>query len=265
MVDTISSSDKKPTYSIVLVNYKTLAITTICLNLLRNALNGADVPVWVVDNNSADESTDYLRTVEWIHLIERKNLAPEQGHLAHGRALDLVLEQVTTDYLFLLHTDTFIYDAQVFNMMLAKCVKDKKVVAVGCLEQMDRGTLRTFWRFSSRFLKHYIRRFKLALGLQSREPKTYREVYLKSFCALWNVNLIKQHNMHFLMNERIPGYELQDKMLALDYKIECISPPKLFRYLDHIQSGTVAAAGGYHQNHRRTKMYNDILEKISKN
>ncbi|WP_416739779.1 glycosyltransferase family 2 protein [Pseudomonas sp. NFX71] len=256
-------SQRTPPFSIVLVNYKTIEITRICLDLLHQHLGESNIPVWVVDNDSADESTDYLRTLDWIHLIERSCPEKEPGHIAHGRALDMVLERVETDYLFLLHTDTFIFDKNVFSMMMNRCINKPNVVAIGCVEQINRSTTRALWRFSSRLVKHHVRRLKLSLGLRSREPKPYREVYLKSFCTLWNCKLMKQHSMHFLMDDRVPGYTLQDRMTQLGYVVELLSTRKIFSYLDHIQAGTVAAAGGYETTHRRTKMYNDILKRLN--
>lgn len=258
------SADQTPDFSIVLVNYKTLELTKICLDLLYQHLGNSGVPVWVVDNGSADDSLDYLRTLDWIKLIERVPLRSEPGHIAHGRALDRVLERVETDYLFLLHTDTFIFDSAVFSMMLKQCRKSTEIAAVGCVEQINRGVFRTAWRYGSRLFKHHYRRLKLSAGLKSREPKPYQEFYLKSFCTLWNCRLIKQHGMRFLMDNRVPGYELQDRMTALGYSIKYLTPRKLFSYLDHIQAGTVSAAGGYNAEHRRTKMYNNILKRFSR-
>ncbi|WP_339079391.1 glycosyltransferase [Pseudomonas sp. TMP9] len=259
------SSAQTPVLSIALVNYKTQEMTKICLDLLRQHLGNSNVPVWVVDNYSADESTEYLRQLDWINLIERTAVAPEVGHIAHGRALDMILDRINTKYLLLLHTDTFIFDKNVFSMLLSKCQDEAIVAAVGCVEQIDRGYLRSAWRLSSRFCKHHFRRLKLAWGLASKQPKPYREIYLKSFCTLWNAKLMKQHDLHFLMDERVPGYELQDRMVALGYTIKFLWPRKIFAYLDHIQSGTVSAAGGYGANHRRTKMYEKILERLNKN
>jgi hypothetical protein len=164
----------------------------------------------------------------------------------------------------LIHTDTFIFDKNVFPMMLNKCINYPDVAAVGCVEQLNRGPTRTFWRFSSRLFKHYFRRLKIALGLRSREPKPYRELYLKSFCTLWNCKLIKQHGLHFSMDDRVPGYTLQDRMTALGYSVEMLAPRKIFSYLDHIQAGTVSATGGYGATHRRTRMYNNILRRLNK-
>lgn len=264
MNSTSPPADFPNNFSIVIVNYKTPEITKICLELLHQHVGDKHVPVWVVDNYSADESTQYLRTLDWINLIERSVSEPEAGHIAHGKALDMVLERVDTDYLLLMHTDTFVFDKNIFPMILNKCTNNKKVVAVGCVEQLNRGTARTVWRYSSRLFKHHYRRLKISMGLRSREPKPYREVYLKSFFTLWNCKLIKQHGMHFSMDDRVPGYTLQDQMTALGYVVETLSPRKIFSYLDHIQAGTVAATGGYGKTHRRTKMYNNILKRLNK-
>jgi GT2 family glycosyltransferase len=257
-----NDTSPKPPFSIVLVNYKTFDLTKICLDLLFEHVQQTNIPVWVVDNGSADESIEYLRSLQWINLIERDAPAKEPGHIAHGKALDMALARIDTDYLFLMHTDTFIYDTQVFAMMMKYCTRDPNVAAVGCTEQLNRGTLRTLWRFTSRLFKHHYRRLKLTLGLRSKEPKPYRETHLKSFCTLWNSRLIKQHGLHFQIDDRVPGYELQDRMLQLGHKVEFLSPGKVFSYLDHVQAGTVAAAGGYAGNHRRTRMYRNMLKRF---
>ncbi|ACT48635.1 glycosyltransferase [Methylotenera mobilis] len=256
-----------PKFSIALVNYKTLELTKICLELLKKHLDSADldpnsVDVWVVDNHSQDESVEYLRTLDWIHLIERAPTEHEEGFVAHGRGLDLILQQIKTDYLFLMHTDTFIYDASVFGWALKFCLADGKVAAVGCLEQLNRGYLRTAWRISSRFCKHYSRRFKLFFGLNARQPKPYVEAYLKSFFALWNVKLMKQQGYVFLMENRIPGYALQDKLKQDGYKLKVVSPMKLFKFLDHIEAGTVGLRALYSDMNRRVKRKKSILKKF---
>jgi GT2 family glycosyltransferase len=247
-------------YSVVLVNYKSLELTKACLDLLREGLQTSGAPLWVVDNYSDDASSEYLRTLSWINLIERKKTTPEAGRIAHGRALDAALDKIDTEYVFLLHTDTLIYDLSVFAMMIGQCAGPREVAAVGCVEQLNRGVGRSAWRLASRFIRHYARRSLRALGLNAKEPKPFREKHLKSFCTLWNVRLIKKHGLHFLTDDRNPGYDLQDRMTARGYKIVFLSPRKIFSYLDHIQSGTVTAMGGYANSHRRVKAYNQLTK-----
>lgn len=248
--------------SIALVNYKTLEVTTICLDLLQQAFDVTKVPVWVVDNDSNDESLAYLKTQNWLNLIERKPTAPEVGFMAHGRALDLILDKVSTDYLLLIHTDTLIYDKTIIENMLTIIKANLQIAAVGCLEQVKRTWLETSWRVFSRAAKYYVRKFKLVLGLQTREPRLFYEVYLKSFCTLWNVNIIKKHHMQFAMVEKIPGYEMQDQLRKLGYQFEAIAPKKMFQYLDHIEAGTVSMVKNLSKHHKRIKNYERVMQKI---
>ncbi len=249
-----------PSFSVVLVNYKTPEITRICLELLREPAQRLGFPVWVVDNDSADASTEYLRSLDWIRLLERKPAAGEPGFMAHGHALDMVLERTTTDYLFLLHTDTFVYDPTIFDIMLHECER-QDAIAAGCVDQIPRSWLHANLRFLARYIKHQFRRLKLAVGIKTRPPRPYREEYLNSFCSLWRLAPLKEHNWTFAMDGKIPSYAIQDRLAAAGYKVARISAHTIFRYLDHMEAGTVAAGGGYHANHPRTKRYLAMLDK----
>ena len=248
--------------SIVLVNYKTVEVTSITLALIEEAIDVSQVPVYVVDNNSNDASLVHLKSLDWIHLIERRPEGPEVGYMAHGRALDLALAEVKTKYVLLLHTDTFIYDATIIQMMLDALNADNKIAAIGCLEQVQRTRLETVWRVSIRACKYYLRRIKVALGMKTREPRLFYEVYLKSFCTLWNVDIIKQHGLSFAMVDRIPGYEMQDRLPELGYRFSAIHPRKIFQYLDHIEAGTVAMVNKYGKEHKRIRNYQAMVDKI---
>lgn len=232
--------ENSPVFSIALVNYRTLDLTKRCLDLLKKHVDaGLQATVWVVDNDSRDESTTYLKTLDWINLIENPApSAPEQGYVAHGRGLDAILEKVSTEYVFLMHTDTFVHDPVIFDRVLAMMRADKKIAAVGCLEQTHRGFLRAHWRQMSRRLKMKFRSLKLKLGMLSRPPKPVQEKNIKSFFACWNVRLIRESGMSFMMGDRNPGYELQDRLIALGYGVETIDSRELFQYLDHVKAGS---------------------------
>ncbi len=248
-----------------MVNYKTLALTKISLSLLKQHVDAGLLPkateIWVVDNDSQDASTDYLRSLDWIKLIERKPVGKEEGFAAHGHALDLVLSELDCQYCFLMHTDTFIYQPQVFQLLLASLQNKSNTVAIGCLEQLNRGYLRSYWRLISRFCKHYSRRTVRFFGISWREPKPYKEQYIKSFFALWNVRWMKENSLTFFMQNRIPGYALQDIALETGRSIEHISAMQLFKYLDHVEAGTVGLVAGYDDMNRRIKRKLELLKK----
>jgi GT2 family glycosyltransferase len=254
-------------FSIALVNYKTLDLTRVCLNLLKShmdsgRLDASRVDVWVVDNDSKDESTAYLRGLDWINLIERPSPGKEQGFAAHGEGLDLILSAIKTDYLFLMHTDTFIYEPAIFDICLQRMRKSPAIAAVGCLHQLNRGAFRFAWRTVTGFIKFHSRRAKLALGMPSRQPKPYIEPYIKSFFALWDVKRMKQLGYRFYMEQKIPGYALQDKLTAQGFLIEHMGAPKLFRYLDHVEAGTVGLVSGYNAENRRLQRKHALLDKL---
>ena len=58
--------------TILVPNYKTPEITKICMRLIRKFTDFNVVDVIVIDNNSNDASLDYLKTLKWITLLERK-------------------------------------------------------------------------------------------------------------------------------------------------------------------------------------------------
>ncbi len=258
-------TDKTPKFAIVMVNYKTLELTKLSLSLLKQHIDAGLIAntteVWVVDNDSQDASTDYLRSLDWIHLIERKSVGKEEGFAAHGHALDLVLPKINCQYLFLMHTDTFIYQSAVFEKMLSYMRSDAKNVAVGCLEQLNRGCMRSCWRLVSRYCKYHYRRIMTKRGFNVREPKPYKEQYIKSFFAVWDVQWMKENQLTFMMQNRIPGYALQDKVLEKSYKIKRISPMIIFKYLDHAEAGTVGLVAGYDNMNRRVKRKLALLKK----
>jgi GT2 family glycosyltransferase len=247
--------------SIGLVNYKTFEMTFTALDLIRKSVDVSKVPVWVVDNDSNDASLAHLKTLDWIRLIERKPPAQETGFMAHGCALDMILERVTTKYLLILHTDTFIYDPAILHILLDKIMADDRVAAVGCMEPVWRSLPHTLLRYVSRGTKYYFRKTKIAFGITSRRPKLHYETHLKSFCALWNTDILRQHELTFMMDNRVPGYEMQDRLSRLGYELVAIPSRVMFAYLDHVDKGTASAKDGVRINIRRFGKFQEKLNK----
>jgi hypothetical protein len=73
---------------------------------------------------------------------------------------------------------------------------------------------------------------------------------------------MKKRGYSFLMANRIPGYELQDQLKKSGYQIKTVSPMRLFKFLDHVEAGTVGLRDGYTDLNRRVKRKKSILKKL---
>lgn len=247
-------------HSIVLVNYRSRRITAICLELIRTHINPADVDVVVVDNDSCDDSTEYLRQLDWIRLVERRADGPEKGFEAHGRALDLALAHVQTRAMVLFHTDTLLYDPRVIDVMLEHLVDG--TAAVGTIEQVSRPWYSSAWRVARRGTRYMWQSSLLALGLRQLAPRPWRERHLKSFCSVWDTAVIRREGLQFSMGILNPGYVMQDELEARGYRFVRLSPSWVFRHLDHVQSGTVVELGRHEGNRRRTEQYRRLMSQF---
>lgn len=94
-----------PQISIIIPQYKTLDITKLCLRALRK-FSTSDIEVIVVDNDSKDNSLEYLRSLKWIRLIE--NADANIGGIGHKQALDLGISAATGKWILLFHSDSIV-------------------------------------------------------------------------------------------------------------------------------------------------------------
>lgn len=94
-----------PLISIIIPQYKTYEVTRICLRALKK-FSTQNIEIIVVDNNSADESLEYLRKVPWIKLIENKQALI--GGDGHKQALDIGIKAAQGQWILLFHSDTVV-------------------------------------------------------------------------------------------------------------------------------------------------------------
>ncbi len=247
-------------YSVVLVNYKTRRITAVCLELIRQKLDLTEVDVVVVDNDSGDDSLEYLRTLDWITLVERQAELPEKGFEAHGRALDLALSHVETRAVVLLHTDTFLHDPRIVEVMVERL--EPGVAAVGTTEQVNRAWYSTAWRVARRGTRYLYQQSMLKLGRRELPARPWRERHLKSFCCVWDADVVRAEGLQFSLGILNPGYVMQDELESRGYRFVRLRPSYVFRHLDHVQSGTVVEMGRHVGNRRRTGQYAKLLDRF---
>ena len=114
----------RPKITVCIPHWQVYSYITVCLRSIRKHSQKYDLEVIVVDNGSRDESLDYLRSLDWIRLIER----PEEVHtnwpLNVFTAWDRGLQEATGDYYLGMHSDVFV---KVTTGSIRCCGRFKKV------------------------------------------------------------------------------------------------------------------------------------------
>jgi len=213
--------------TIIIPNYKTPFLTRLCLRALRSCTDLDQTRVIVVDNDSADESLEYLRQVEWITLLERKT-AGESGPQMHARALDAALAQVDTPFFAVMHTDTIVKDPKWLEFLLGKFDGAPKLAGVGS------------WK-----LEHVTRAKMIGQKIEDffRETFTSRrhapeERYLRSHCAVYRTEPVKTLTRGFDDNETA-GKSLHRMLVAAGFEMRFLESAELSRFVDHLNHATM--------------------------
>lgn len=228
----------KPLVTILVPNYRTKVLTQLCLRLIRYWTDAQLYKVIVIDNDSADDSLAYLKTVAWIHLIERQASPGESAPLSHSRALDQALALVDTPYVLSIHTDTLIKQAAWLPFLLQQIEGQPQVAGVGswklehksiwkrCLKRLE-----FIWQYS---------RLKANPGQDhALEGVGANHYYLRSHCALYRTELLQRHGLTFSLNDEVAGKAMHRRLIELGYHMTFLSSDALLPYLDHINHATM--------------------------
>lgn len=249
-----------PKVTILLPNYRTLVLTKLCLRLIRQLTDPLLIKVIVIDNDSADESLDYLRTLKWITLIERPAVAGEPVALAHSRALDLALARVDTPFVLSLHTDSFVKKATWLPFLLASIENEPNCAGVGSWKLEKKP-------FYRRLLKHleFLGQWTWLKLKKSTDHQLagvdHNHFYLRSHCALYRTALLKEHHLTFSLEDQVAGKAMHRRLLELGYQMTFLSADALLPYLDHINHATMILNPGLGA---RAKTVSEGLKKISR-
>jgi len=222
--------------TICIVNYKTLDFTRLCLRSIRK-FTTYPYEVIVVDNDSRDESLEYLKSLSWIKLLERKNTNDLGGGYAHSYALDLAFENCSTEYFVSMHSDTFIKKQGWLTKMVSYIDNDPNVFSVGT----GKIELTPLWR---EILKKSLdfKTFKRKL-LRIPDPIGKYRYYNRTICCLYRTAIIRKENLDFTAGREIgltAGKKLHFDLADKGYSFVKLCPKKLGEYVIHLAHATQA-------------------------
>lgn len=232
-----------PDVTILIPNYKTPELTKMCLRLIRKHTDRSHIRVIVIDNNSADASLDYLRSLSWITLIERPTYPEETPSLSHSRALDEAMQQVTTPYVLSIHTDTFIRRDDWLDFLLDKINAHDNIAGVGS------------WKLEVKpWIKRVLKKIEFTLqslyfpltgkGYGKLAGKGDNFLYLRSHCALYRTDLLWKYNLSFSQENDTAGRIMHKKLVEHGYEMCFLPPETLIKYLVHLNHATMLLNAG---------------------
>ncbi len=238
--------------TVCIVNYKTLKITKLCLDNLKKIEAGLPFKVMVIDNDSADESLEYLKSLNWIQLVERKKERINDGGHEHGAALDLGLELCDTEFFISLHSDTIIHKDGWLKFLIEKFQNDPKVACVGG----DKIDFVPAWKVLIKKMGDF-KTFKRKI-LRTPDTLGIYRYYNRTNCSAYRTEVLKKENLSFLM-WRDKGltagkklfFELEDR----GYKTVGIPDSKMKNYMVHLGHATQAINSEFNIPDRTKKKY----------
>ncbi|HPD61255.1 MAG TPA: glycosyltransferase, partial [Thermodesulfobacteriota bacterium] len=208
----------------------------LCLRSIRK-FTPQPYKVIVVDNDSKDGSLEYLKSVKWLHLIQRRAVA-KKGSWAHGSALDIGLTDTQTEFFLALHSDVIIKDSSWLSMLLTPFQKNSVLACVGTGKLEDVSTAyRVFKKMGD--TKGLLRFLKTNL---LHRPDQVLPEYIRTTCAAYRTEILKKENLSFLPREEpnmTSGQALYYTLVQKGYQTLYLPPSELKKVVDHVCHGTM--------------------------
>lgn len=233
-----SKDNSKIKLTILLPHYKTLNLTKLCLRSIRKFTDISRVKVVVIDNNSNDNSIPYLRSLKWIKLIERKEVAGEEPAEMHAKALDTGLRTVDTEYVLSMHTDTIVSSPEWMDYLVSKIEESSDIAGVGSWKLEQQSLFKRFSKGIEEFIQS-----KILFPLSGRKSKISGTddnfYYLRSHCALYRTELVRKYSDGFYDECDTAGRVLHRKIVAAGLKMTFLPTQELIKYMRHLNHATM--------------------------
>ena len=229
----------KKEVSILIPHYKTLEMTRLCLNMIRRHTDLDRVEVIVIDNGSSDKSTKYLQELDWITLLIREKVVDESGAQSHANALDDALERVTTPFFLSIHTDTFFINPGWLDFLLEKFKYDDNMAGIGSWKLEVNPLYKRILKYIETFWQLKIWYPILGKGAGSIAGAGNNHYYLRSHCALYKTEIIREYGLGFSDGGQVAGKIMHQTLLDKGFEMNFLDSNELSKYIRHLNHATV--------------------------
>ena len=245
--------------AICIVNYKTLDFTRLCLRSIRK-FTRYPYEIIVVDNNSQDESLEYLKSLDWIRLIERDTKNDVSGGRSHAAALDVGLQNSSTEFFISMHSDTFVIRENWLSELISKFGDDERIACVGS----GKVELEAKWRT---ILKRAtdVRTFRRKL-LRIPDPIGRYRYYNRTICCVYRTDILRRENLTFSQDQEIgltSGKKLYFELLDRGCKTVELPSVQMRKYIIHLAHVTqVVNQQEFSLRKKTTRKCNRLVKKV---
>ena len=221
--------------TICIVNYKTPDFTRLCLRSIRK-FTQYPYEVIVVDNDSQDESLEYLKSLSWIRLIERfAEAGGPGGGYAHAAGLDLGLENCDTEFFVSMHSDAFVRQDNWLRDLINYFGNDENIVCVGS----GKIELIPQWRALMKKTTDF-RTFKRKI-LREPDPLSKYRYYNRTICCVYRTDVLRRERLSFLMDRDkglTGGKKLYFELVDRGYKTIELPSSVMGQFVCHLAHAT---------------------------
>jgi hypothetical protein len=221
-----------PRVSVIIPHFQTAVLARLCLRAIRRHTHDVPIEVIVVDNGSKDgESMEYLRSVEWIHLIERTEGIADSPGESHKEALDIGVAASRAPFILSFHTDTIALRSDWLSWHLAQLEASPRIAAVGTYKLEVKSGIRQVLKDLERI---WTQRISALSHVGDHRP------YIRSHCALYRRDVLESLGLHFVDHSKeSAGRTIHFALEDAGYEAKQLSTLETSRRVAHLNHGTM--------------------------
>ena len=242
---------RPPKIAVCIPHWQVKPYITLGLRSIRRHSIDYQLEVIVVDNGSRDDSLDYLRSLDWIHLIERPAETSANWPLNVFTAWDRGLDETDADYYVTMHSDVFVRRDGWLDPLIAAVERSPDVAASGAWK-LEPGNPLYLWQ--KRVTGYAGGRVKSLLG-RGRRPAWRQAHYPRDYCALYRADVLRRHRLTFRPIDGCGGggQSIAQQLWDAGYHTSTIPVGHMARSVYHVAHGTAAIVEAKPLNHRRAQ------------
>ena len=220
-----------PLVSIIVPHFQTPELAKLCLRSIRKFTREIDYEVIVVDNASKGmASKRYLRSVDWIRLIERTGDIAT-GSIAHREAVAISFQAAKAPFVLTVHTDTIPIRHDWLQFHLDPMLADERIAAIGTDKLVLRSKFQEWLRFAEETAMWW-KRFR-PVRVLNKLP------YIRSHCALYRRSAMDEHHLKYDDSPTLTaGQGLHHDLTRLGYECRLLNPRDVGQRVVHLNHAT---------------------------